>query len=231
MDPRDLRAPHPPSLSPRALAIAGWAAFLLAGALFLAIAWNVLNPTPLILLDISVATWLHASPRPVLTRFLFGVTELHSMLGLSVLCVVFALVLAKLREWYWMLTLGLAVGGGMLLNVLLKYAYERTRPHFDDPLLVLTSYSFPSGHTSGAVLFYGVLAAFLVSRVYSRRWRATIVGAAITAVVLVAFSRVYLGAHYLTDVLAAACSSAAWLVLCLSFVHELVRRRTQAVAK
>jgi undecaprenyl-diphosphatase len=79
-----------------------------------------------------------------------------------------------MREWYWMLTLALAVGGGEALNVLLKHAYERARPVFDDPVVELMTYSFPSGHTAGAVLFYGVLAAFLVSRFYDGRFRAAV---------------------------------------------------------
>jgi uncharacterized membrane protein YdjX (TVP38/TMEM64 family) len=75
------------------------------------------------------------------------------------------------------------------------------------------------------VLFYGVLAAFLVSRSYDWRRRAACVGGAVAAVVLVAFSRMYLGAHYLSDVLAAICSSTVWLALCLAGGHALVRRR------
>ena len=74
-------------------------------------------------------------------------------------------------------------------------------------------------------MFYGVLAAFLVSRFHEPRRRAGCVAAAAAAVGLVAFSRIYLGAHYLSDVVAAVCSSTAWLVLCLSGVHALVRRR------
>ncbi|HEU5317074.1 MAG TPA: VTT domain-containing protein, partial [Chloroflexota bacterium] len=132
--------------------------------------------------------------------------------------------LARMREKYWILTLWLAVGGGLLLNWLLKLSYERARPRFDDPLLTLTTYSFPSGHTAGAVVFYGVLAAFLVSRFHQPWKRLACVTGAVVAVALVAFSRMYLGAHYLSDVLAAICSSTAWLVLCLASVHALVRR-------
>jgi membrane-associated phospholipid phosphatase len=80
------------------------------------------------------------------------------------------------------------------------------------------------------VVFYGVLAAFLVSRFYDPRVRAACVVAAIAAIALVAFSRMYLGAHYLSDVMAAACSSTVWLVLCLSMVHGYVRRRMAAAA-
>ena len=216
--------PHPPSLSPRALSIAGWSAFLIAGLIFLAIAWNVLDRTALVVLDARLAAWLHAHGSPALTRFLLAVTHLNSTVAISIYSVVFALLLARMREWYWILTLALAVAGGLGLNVLLKHAYERARPVFDKPLLELATYSFPSGHTAGAVVFYGVLAAFLVSRFYDLRRRSACVIAAICIVALVAFSRLYLGAHYLSDVVAAVCSSTAWLVLCLSGVHHLVRR-------
>jgi undecaprenyl-diphosphatase len=219
----DLRRPHPHSLSPRALAIAGWAAFVLAGALFLAIAWNVAARSSIAALDVRVADWLHAHASPALTAVLLAVTHLHSMAGIGLWSVTFAAVLAKLRERYWILTLAVTVAGAMLINGLLKLAYERLRPRFDDPLLVLDTYSFPSGHTAAAVAFYGVLAAFLVSRFYGRRRRAACVAGAFLAVGLVAFSRLYLGAHYLSDVLAAVCSSTVWLVLCLAAGHALVR--------
>jgi membrane-associated phospholipid phosphatase len=207
------------------LAIVGWCAFLIAGTIFLVVAWNVLDRTALVVVDAKLAAWLHAHASPGLTRFFLAVTHVNSTVGVSVLGFLFALVLARMREWYWVLTLVSALAGGLALNVLLKLAYQRARPVFDEPLVELATYSFPSGHTAGAVLFYGVLAAFLVSRFYDRRKRAACVVAAVIAVVLVAFSRMYLGAHYLSDVLAAACSSTAWLVLCLSVVHHLVRRR------
>ena len=109
-----------------------------------------------------------------------------------------------------------------------KFAFLRGRPQFDDPWVTLYSYSFPSGHTAGATAFYGVLAAFLVSRLYDPRHRIAVVAGAILAVVLVAFSRMYLGAHYLSDVVAATASTAAWLALCLTTVHGMAKRRQRA---
>jgi uncharacterized membrane protein YdjX (TVP38/TMEM64 family)/membrane-associated phospholipid phosphatase len=220
-----LLPPKAPSLSPVGLALAGWSAFLLAGLLFLALAWSVTARSSLVALDESVSQWLHAHASPALVAFFLAVTHLNSTFGIAVWSAAFAAVLARLREKYWMLTLALAVGGGMLLNLLLKAAYERMRPRFDLPVLELESFSFPSGHTAAAVLFYGVLAAFLVSRTRERAKRVACVAVAVAAVVLVAFSRVYLGAHFLSDVVAAACSSIAWLALCLSAGHALVRRR------
>ena len=219
-------AQRPRSLSPTGLAIAGWAAFLVAGLLFITIAWNVASQAPILKLDAAIAQWLHEHSVPAVTVFLLGVTHLNSTVAICAWSVVFGTILARMREWYWLLTLSLAIPGGLLLNWVLKLAYERRRPSFDDPLISLTTYSFPSGHTAGSVVFYGVLAAFLVSRIHAPRKRIAIVLGAMGMVVLVAFSRMYLGAHYLSDVLAAMCSSTAWLVLCLSSGHALVRRQS-----
>ena len=221
----EVRKPHPPSLSPRALTIAGWTAFLIAGLIFFGLAWNITARSALVALDGRIVNWMHARTGGAALSFLYAVTQLHSPPAMIVMSVLFAAMLARLRQWYWLLTLAAAVAGGMLVNLVLKESYERLRPHFDNPLLVLSSFSFPSGHAAGATLFYGVLAAFLVSRAYDWRLRAGAVGSAIAMVALVAFSRMYLGAHYFSDVLAGVCSSTVWLVLCLSAGHALVRGR------
>jgi len=156
---------------------------------------------------------------------MLAISAAHGLGAVGLWSVTFAVLLARVRAWYWVLTLGLAVSGGMLLNLMLKTAYERARPHFDDPMVTLGTYSFPSGHTAGSTVFYGVLAAYLVSRHRDPRLRVIIVSGAVIAVTLVAISRMYLGAHYLSDVVAAAASSTVWLVLCLSGIHALVRRR------
>jgi undecaprenyl-diphosphatase len=129
------------------------------------------------------------------------------------------------RVRVWVLTLMLAVFGGMLLNFLLKDVFVRPRPHFDDPLLTLTTYSFPSGHTMMATVFYGTLCALIVSRIVFWRWRVLAIVAAGVMILLVGFSRIYLGAHYLSDVLAAIAEGLAWIAFCLLVVGELERRR------
>lgn len=217
--------PRPHSLSPRGLAIAGWGALVVAGWIFLALAWDVRTHQSIVVTDAEVANWLHRHGSPRLTRIMIWVSTLNSTVALAAWSAIFALVLARLREWYWMLTVFLAMAGGLALNVLLKDAFERARPHFDDPWVTLSTYSFPSGHTAGATLFYGVVAAFVVSRLHEWHARIACVVIAVLLVAFVAFSRIYLGAHYLSDVMAAACSSTVWLVVCLSGVHAVVRRR------
>jgi undecaprenyl-diphosphatase len=224
----DARETQPRSLSPRMLTAAGWTAFIVAVCVFAVLAWSVTSGAPVVTLDMKVASWLHAYATPALTSFMLAVSYANSTVAISVWGAILALVLARMREWYWMLAVVLSVAGGLALNVLLKHLFERARPHFDDSLVSLDTYSFPSGHAAAATVFYGVLAAFLVSRVRERRLRVLIVIGAIAAIMLVAFSRIYLGAHYLSDVVAAMCSSTAWLALCLMSVHGLTRRRKSA---
>src|SRR5205085_3158127 len=122
-----MQQPH--SLSPRALAIAGWTAFAVCGMVFLAIAWNVTTRSALVALDTRVAQWLHTeaheSGAPV--SFFFLVTNLHSPLAMALWSAISAAVLWRMRERYWVLTLAVALGGGMLVNFILKTAYERLR--------------------------------------------------------------------------------------------------------
>jgi undecaprenyl-diphosphatase len=128
------------------------------------------------------------------------------------------------RRSYWVAALASAVGGGMLLNKLLKYVFHRARPHFDDPILSLTSYSFPSGHTMMATVLYGVVAAYLVAEAADWRRRVLVILSAGLLIGLVGFSRIYLGAHYLSDVLGALAEGLAWLSLCLTIVHFIWQR-------
>jgi undecaprenyl-diphosphatase len=181
---------------------------------------------PMLSLDASVADWLHRHPHELLTQFMLVVTHLHGIAGTIALSLAVAAFLVWRKHWYWLLALAVSVPGGMLLNVLLKHAYHRNRPVFDDPLLTLGTYSFPSGHTANATLFYGFLAAFLVSRVRPWRWRAAICALALLMILLVGFSRMYLGVHYLSDVIAAFAAMLAWLAVCLNSVDALRRHRS-----
>lgn len=203
-------------------------ALVLIGAtwLFGGIAEDIVDKDPLVIVDTQVAAWLHARATPLLTTFMLVITHLHSTLAVSIIAFVVALLLLYRRSWYWLLALVLAVPGGMLLNVLLKLAFHRTRPAFDNPILTLRTYSFPSGHTMAATVLYGVLAALVVSKIQTWRWRVLAILVACFMILLVGFSRIYLGAHYLSDVLGAMAEGLAWLALCLTAV-ETVRRCRQ----
>lgn len=201
------------------------AVLLIGAAAFAIIAASVAGSAPFLKQEMQVSVWLHTHGSPAFTAILLAITQLHSPVGLSVLALIVAFYIWRHGDRYWVMSLGMALVGGMLLNTLLKFAYGRERPTWEDPLLTLHSQSFPSGHTAGATLFYGFLAAYMVWRMRNAPARVLAVLACAFMVALVGFSRIYLGVHYLSDVLAAVSMSTAWLVFSLILVREIAKRR------
>jgi membrane protein DedA with SNARE-associated domain/membrane-associated phospholipid phosphatase len=193
--------------------------------LFGGIAEDVVNGDPLIIIDKNVAEWLYERTTPGMTSLMQLITDLGSTYWVSGIAVLTAIVLWWKRFWYRLLALMLVVPGGMVMDILLKMAVHRNRPSLNGSASLFQGYSFPSGHTMAATLLYGVLVLFAVIALKRWRWRVLTVIIAIFTVLLVGFSRMYLGAHYLSDVLGAAAAGLAWLVLCLTAVDTLRRYR------
>ena len=206
---------------------------LLAGFLIFAtmtltlgeISEDVINREPLTVADVQLSNWLHAHATRSMTTAMFVGTSLGSTLIVTCIAVALALFLLWRKHFYWLAAAVSSVLGGILLNKLLKYIFHRARPHFTDPILNLDSYSFPSGHTMMATVLYGVLAVYLFSKISDLRRRVLIVLVAGLLIVWVGFSRIYLGAHYLSDVLAAMAEGLAWLSLCLTVVYSIWHHR------
>ena len=116
-----------------------------------------------------------------------------------------------------LLALGWSVttGGGALLNWGLKQLFARTRPVHEHGFAAADGFSFPSGHASGALLVYGML-AYLVVRHSARRWHLPVAALALTTIVFVGASRVLLQVHWFSDVLAGWANAAAWTALCIA---------------
>ena len=155
-------------------------------------------------------------------------TGMASMPAIITLTILMSAYFLWTRQPYQVLSLLLAVGGGMVLNVLLKNVFSRERPGWSDAMLGLTGYSFPSGHTMMATIAYGFLASMLIGRSGSWFWRCLIGATTVFVVMLVALSRMYLGAHFLSDVLAASAAGTAWLALCIASVEAFRRHMTGA---
>jgi len=186
---------------------------------------EIANGEPLTLTDVKFTGWLQNNRTQPLTTALRVATELGSTWLVITTAGIFGLYLLWRRRIYWLAVVWLSVFGGMGLNVMLKYIFHRARPSFDDPILSLTGYSFPSGHTMAATVLYGVLAAFLFTKIQAWPWRVLILIVAGCLILLVGFSRIYLGAHYLTDVVAAIAEGLAWLSLCFTFVYSCCHNR------
>ncbi|WP_371866371.1 phosphatase PAP2 family protein [Duganella radicis] len=203
----------------------GMVLLLVSGYVFHELAEAVMGQEAITVLDVQVAHWFNAHAFEPLTSLMYGISALHSVAGMALLFGAFALYLWRAQARYWLLALAFAVPGGMLLNVALKHVFQRTRPVFEEPLVTLATYSFPSGHTTAATCFYGLLVSYLVIARPAWSVRLGTVAVCLTMVLLVALSRVYLGAHYVSDVLAAMAGSVAWLAVCITAISTLRRRR------
>ena len=202
-------------------------ALVFSGAawLFGGIAEDVLTGDPITVFDLQVEGWFHSHQTPWLTTFLSAVSRWHEWPAVTAVTLLLLLYLLWQRHWRWVVTVICTVPGGMLLNTLLKLVFHRARPTLSDLTATLHTYSFPSGHVMAATLIYGVTAAYLAARFGSWRWRVLAVLVAFFLVAMVAFSRVYLGVHYVSDVLAAAAAGGAWFALCQVAVNTLWHRR------
>ena len=117
-----------------------------------------------------------------------------------------------------------AVFGGMVAGQILKFIFERPRPDVVPHLMVETAASFPSGHSMGAAVTYLTLGALLARVTARKRVKAYFMLMGVGLSVAVGFSRMYLGVHWPTDVLAGWTAGAAWALLCWTAARFLQRR-------
>jgi undecaprenyl-diphosphatase len=178
---------------------------------------------PLAGTDHGIATWFHAHLTRTLVTVLRAFTDFGSSEWIAVILSVLVMFFVWKRWWPSLVTLIVAVPGGMLLNELVKVLVHRHRPFVDGPFVDWSGYSFASGHTIGATLLYGQLLLFVLPTLKARHWRMVAVSSAALLISLVGFSRIALGAHFLTDVLAAIVFGIIWLTLCL-IVGKPIRR-------
>ena len=165
---------------------------------------------------------------PALDRFFVLVSRLGYQWGLIPADTLIVLLLLGLRRWREAAFAFLAFVGSALLNVGAKHFFRRDRPSLWESIAPESTFSFPSGHAMGSM----TLAAVLVALAWRTRWRWPVVAAASAFVLLVGLSRVYLGVHYPSDILAGWCAALAWVVglylVCFRRDHRPWRRRVQA---
>lgn len=159
------------------------------------------------------------------------ITSLGSGTLVTIFCIIAVVVFASLREPLYALQVILATAAAGLWMTIAKSSIQRPRP---EPMLRLISasgYSFPSGHASGAAALYLTLALIICEYIPSRRGRIAVITGAVVLILLVAFSRVYLGVHYPSDVTAGICVGAASALLVdLVFTYIQKRRENSSIA-
>ena len=180
--------------------------------------------------DGVVRSWAHQFSSPMMTRAMIAI----SALGYGALIIELIIAVAVFSWLKWRraaIWLAVAMTGALLLDFTLKYVYHRTRPvaFFG---VAPDTYSFPSGHALCSLCFYGVMAGLLSARIKSLPWRIVMWSAAVLLIVAIGFSRIYLGVHYPSDVLAGYLASTVWVTAVIVLDHlRKVRFSRRSVSK
>jgi undecaprenyl-diphosphatase len=192
---------------------------------FVAIADAMAEASRLARTDARTALWIEHHGTEWGESVFVAISWLGSEM-LVVLFVIAAILLIRLRAWRRLTLLTAASVGVWPLNALLKIAFHRERPPFASEFVTDTSFSFPSAHAMESIVVYGVLALLIVERHPSRRVPIRI--GWLVLVALIGFSRIYLGVHYISDVLAGIAAGFVWLYTCVTGYRFAERRRVGA---
>jgi undecaprenyl-diphosphatase len=204
----------------------GFLVALVAGGLFNLVADTVFSsPT-----THAADTRAHEIARALSSPFLDHVAAVAAFVGkssvLAVLSVVVGIVLLKVKARRRFAAFAATMIGGGLLNVFLKNYFQRARPDESLWLGSASGFSFPSGHSMGAMLFFGGL-AYVLYFTFERKLleRFAAVAACVLAILVIGASRIYLNVHYLSDVVAGFLGGLFWIGVCVSATEGWVRVR------
>jgi len=167
--------------------------------------------------DQVIREWVHRFASTGMTRAMNAI----SLFGYSILILELLIAFAVFAWLHWRraaVWLAVAMTGSLALDVTLKYAYHRSRPSAFFGTAP-HSYSFPSGHALCSFCFYGVLAGLFSARTKSLSWRLLIWIAAAALVAAIGLSRIYLGVHYPSDVLAGYLAATVWVGTAIVLDH------------
>ena len=175
--------------------------------------------------DETTRAAVHQLASPLLTTIMRGISLAGSTLVLAIGTTIAVIYFATNKWGREAKLIAVTMIGASLLNVTLKLAFKRTRPVPFFDLTPPETYSFPSGHALTSACFFGALAAILTARIKSRR--AQIIIWIVTTVMFLAvgFSRIYLGVHHTTDVIAGFAAAFIWIWMVRFVEMQLARRR------
>ncbi len=158
--------------------------------------------------DTALLMWMQARASPALDGFFVVVSRFGYEWGVIPLDLLLVAGLLWRRRWRDAAFAATALAGAALLNLGSKQLFQRVRPDLWESIAPESTFSFPSGHAMGAM----ALALTLVLLAWPTRWRHPVVLFAVVFVALVGISRVYLGVHFPSDILAGWCAALAWVL-------------------
>ena len=209
--------PAPPGTVPRppvgtaTLTIVVGLAALSALLVVLGFVAEAIRQQEVFILDTTATPFLHGIQSPFMDALMNTLTTIGSSFVIPPIFVVTVILLARKRRFGAATFLGVAAIGGVIIEWAMKLVFARPRPQLAWAH-VQPDYSFPSGHTMNSAVFYVALALIIWS-IFGRRIGVAALTVAVVLTIGVGISRIYLGYHYLTDVIAAILAGTAWLLV------------------
>lgn len=194
---------------------------ILATMLALLTAGVVWGTSFLLPLDLAVENFLLSVRSSTLVEQFTLFTYLGETSVIIAITLVVTLLLVYKRQWAYALGVKVAVVGALTTNYVMKHLIERERPGGLIPTSIDTSSSFPSGHATFSMALYGTL-AYLLCRLYPQHARAIVWGA-VALMGMMGFSRLYLGFHFPTDVVAGLILGAFWVIVGVVVIKKFHR--------
>ncbi len=194
--------------------------------IFASVTEDVVHHDPLTRFDLTLTTWIRAHSTPLGDRIFTVVSALGSPAAMAAVGAGGALLLLVRRKWLVLTAWAGAFAGAGLLTLMLKNIIQRPRPVDATAFLYGMSFSFPSGHALGSLVGYGMLAYVIGSMwIESARERVRLAIATAVLVLAIGISRLYLGVHYFSDVVAGYAVGILWLSVCISGLQVIQVRR------
>jgi len=187
--------------------------------LFFEVIQSYIGQETLIRADLRIINLISHFRTPELSQFMLFITYLAQGEIVTVAVIFSLIILILLRKWSYIRSLLIFVIGGELFVWIIKNIIDRPRPPLTEALVTETSYSFPSGHSFIAIAFYGLIIFFLFDSFKKKYLKILSLVLGIILVILIGASRIYLGAHWPSDVLASYTSGLAWLTIIITITH------------
>ena len=198
-------------------------AFWVPVGIFLKLAGEIIEKEPLAF-DVYLLEKIHSYATPFLDTVFITITNIGGIVAVILITLALAVFYFYKRRYSDLYFIVLSVTGASITNLLLKVAFQRDRPSLFTQAVVEQGFSFPSGHAMASAAL--VTCLVLIYFKTSKRWAVIIFGG--IAVFLIGLSRLYLGVHYPSDIIAGWSVSVIWVLLSFYVTERLIKTRLES---
>ena len=179
-------------------------------------------PDSIINTDIFINQYFASIQSPILVKIMIVITNIASPVGMTILAIVFISALTYKRRIYDSILVAFSMFFGLISYSLIKLLIERPRP--ENAIIHMNDYSFPSGHSTMSIIFFLLLITIFKDEIRSKIWKAIFIFLCAILFLLIGFSRIYLGEHWLSDVLGGYILGIFWIIISSVAINKIAHK-------